>query len=233
MRDRSWLLVSALALAACGSPGDDAGAPDATAGTRGITLAWEALPTLVPAAEAEAATELTEATVRLANVRLVGDAAPGDERTARQSVQLHWTALAAPPDVAFELAPAGLYAQLEFQFTDSDSPGGTALELRGRVAIDGNLEPVLLRADRLPAIDLPLSLALGDGDGRTIVVAADLGALVDVVAWQDRVVRDGVRVLEPSPDGSEGEGDGDGSDAAELVRVRAALPGALHVTIAD
>jgi hypothetical protein len=83
---------------------------DAAPTTEGLTFRFLANPVLPNEADGAFEVVITQARYRLAEVRAIGDAAPGDERTSRQEFEIRFEDGAI--DLPFPLAPQGIYSIL-------------------------------------------------------------------------------------------------------------------------
>lgn len=213
------LLLGALGLAACGGgPGPGSDATDGALGQGGVRMAWATEP-IVGVASPDL--QIDSVTLQIANLRLVGDAAPGDARTSRTALTLTWSATAAPPDVVFDQAPPGLYSALEFELAPEDDgtgTGGPSVDVSGRVRVDGDLSEVTLHDRSEVAIHVALTLDLAAGTAGALTVSTNLGQVLDAVHWQDVPVVGGARVL-------------DDAASADLGDIRQALSEAVTVTV--
>src|SRR5688572_25830696 len=75
-------------------PGDDGGGPgpDAPVGSAGLVIEFRGVPALPASLGGDFDPELQDVRLDLEDVRAVGDAAPGDERTSRDQLRLEWRA---------------------------------------------------------------------------------------------------------------------------------------------
>jgi hypothetical protein len=150
-------------------------------GDSGLELRWTAA-----GLDGDAVT-IDECRLWLADLRIVGDAAPGDDRTylAKAEVKLDG---GAPPTQYFDDAPPGRYSTVDFG-TEGLSDNEPAWRLRGSVRIDGeggDDDPVDLEIEDEEgfARSLPLAgLVLAAGETRRILVEVDLDAVLDGVDW--------------------------------------------------
>src|SRR5450631_992612 len=104
-------------IAAC--HGSDPGAPDGSmldgdgsSSDRGLSITWATSPNTIPGETGGDGLSIASMTFRLANLRVIGDAGPGDTRTSVDSIELDWAAGAKPNAVSFADAPTGLYSRV-------------------------------------------------------------------------------------------------------------------------
>jgi hypothetical protein len=123
--------------------------PDAPAATGGLTFRFLADPLLPTAPEGSFNVSITDAHYELTEVRAIGDAAPGDERTSRSSWEIRFEEGA--NDLVFPTAPQGIYSFLfadveryvlhgtvdksgetyDFEISDEDNEVELAVDLKG------------------------------------------------------------------------------------------------------
>jgi hypothetical protein len=89
---------------------------------------------------------------RIANLRVIGDAGPGDNRTSADSFQVEWAQGMAPAALTFANAPTGLYSHLVF-LADGNLVD-YSYEIEGTAKVDGNVTNFKIH-DRSP---VPVSL---------------------------------------------------------------------------
>jgi hypothetical protein len=128
--------------------------------------------------------------LELRDIRLIGDAAPGDSRTSRDQLKLSWPASAVPV-VSFGNAPPGLYSRLratvrefdvdaQVQRDQDDSPWQLELDTEGNpVQLDIALGDVILPVGGLVTleVDFELDKVLKDIDFGSIEVEDGEGEL--------------------------------------------------------
>jgi hypothetical protein len=97
--------------------------------TSGLYVPWAVRPPLP--AMPEDTIRISHVLLRLDNLRVIGDAGPGDPRTTAVHASLEWQGTRKPAAFAFLTAPPGLYSQvsirLEGDFLDSYVIEGEAL----------------------------------------------------------------------------------------------------------
>lgn len=161
---RGWL--ACVVAAGCGnsaaSNGPDApAAPDGsnTSGT-GLAVRWATEPATIPG-DAGSNIAITSLLFRVANLRVIGDAGPGDTRTSIDAIQLAWAADTVPATVAFDDAPTGVYSRVVLLADGNLS--AYSYEVAGIVKFEGVLTPFTIH-DRAPlAISLDTSAVLDPG----------------------------------------------------------------------
>lgn len=194
-----------------GCPGMDGTVPDGQTGSQGLTLTWRADPS-IPTTQNPS---VTEATLKVRSVRVIGDA--GDSATTKERFELKWSNNTSPQPILFDQAPAGKYAKIDVIIrgfgSDDDS-----LEIAGTVRIAGTDYRYQIedKAQISASITLPSSAILSPGGALSVGVKVNL---------QD-VVRD-IDFASIEPDGNEIKIDED--SPAVLAAVRAALEASLSL----
>ena len=190
-------LIIVFGLAGCSDAPDGPpdGQPDAMPAGGGLIFTWGTDPGLPVRFEDDL--EIAEAAFHLRDVRALGDAAPGDERTSRSAIDLAWSASQQPSPLVFDRAPPGVYSRLELRLGGD----GEAYWLSGRVEEElgeGNEAWVRwdVRDDAALTINVPLEVTLAVGGEATVAIEIDVGALVKDIEWSRVPLRDGVRVLD-------------------------------------
>src|SRR4029079_15907615 len=164
----------ALLLAACSvssgsradsgpDPGEDGGGPgpDAGEGAAGLVLEFHGMPMLTASLGGDFNAELEEVRIVLENVRAVGDAAPGDERTTRDELRLDWYGASdddggdpannEPVLVTFDQAPPGLYSNIYSEVVH--------YRMQGQVEVESNEREFDINDS--PSTALAISISLG------------------------------------------------------------------------
>jgi len=125
-------VVIAGLLAACG---DDSSMPGSDASTGGgLVVTWASAPITPWPGDLGNGLTIERATFAFDNLRIVGDAAPGDPRTSKQAFELVWETTNAPADVGFPDAPGGLYSQLSIRI--DGLVAGPSIEFRGHARVN-------------------------------------------------------------------------------------------------
>jgi hypothetical protein len=177
-------------------PGEDGGGPgsDGGGGAAGLVLEFRGVPELEASLAGDFPAELEQVRIDLENVRAVGDAAPGDERTTRDQLRLEWwgadddgadPANNEPVLVSFNEAPPGLYSNVFAELV--------AYRLEGEVHVgDPDYDFTI---DDAPATPLAISISLGGvtleaGETRQVSIDVSYGPAVSETRW-DEVTPDG------------------------------------------
>lgn len=181
------LLAASLSALLMGCPSDDNGTPDGPpgdGGTQGLTVHWQSTQT-IPTTSDDPAVE--EASLAVRSLRVIGDAASGDEATTRERVSLSWSRDGAPAALRFDQAPSGKYAKIDAVLRGWDGDGndedsGDAFEISGTVRVGSTT----YRYEIEDSSQLAISLPLPDG---TMLSPGGALSLTVRVNWRD-VVKD-------------------------------------------
>jgi hypothetical protein len=111
---RLVLLVGGVAACHTSDPGDGGDGstdPDGAGGGVGLTVPFFTLPTTIPG---QIKTDVTVSRIlfRMASLRVIGDAGPGDTRTSQNTFQLTWSEGMKPASLVFVDAPSGVYSKV-------------------------------------------------------------------------------------------------------------------------
>lgn len=172
-------------------PGEDGGGsdPDAAVGSAGLVLELRGIPALSAELEGDFEAVLEEVRIDLENIRAVGDAAPGDERTSRDELRLEWKGESdgdggdeadnEPVVVTFDQAPPGLYSNV---FAEVKS-----YRLRGELELAEDTERDF-EIDDQPSTPLAISIPLGGvtlevGETRRVIIEVSCADAVLDVPW--------------------------------------------------
>jgi hypothetical protein len=173
-------------------PGEDGGGPgpdDGGGGVAGLVLEFHGVPALTALLDdgsVQFPVELSDVRIDLENVRAVGDAAPGDERTTRDQLRLEWwgaddgdPAQNEVVVVSFTQAPPGLYSNVYAELID--------YRMQGSVEIAEDDERDFEVVDQ-PSTPLAISIPLGGvnleaGETRHLAIDVSCAAAVTEIPW--------------------------------------------------
>lgn len=133
----------------------------------------------------------------LDNLRVVGDAGPGDPRTTASTLELGfaWSASEQRPGaITFDDAPPGLYSQVALVIdgnTSSDS-----YEIRGRVIVDSDEKEFRIEDNNPLAFNVGVDEMLNAGESATIQLRINFKHALDAVDWDTVESDDGRLQLE-------------------------------------
>jgi hypothetical protein len=165
--------------ATMGTPVDGATVGDAPpAGAPGLVVTWS---TKAPV-PGPIATGLTvdSITLKVRNLRAIGDSGNGDSRTSQEESTVAWSATDKPRDVSFPDAPTGLYAKVSFELDGQilDS----SFEVQGTVDVGGTIKHYDIHDRDESNLSLPVALTLlpgGHGDFDLVLDLAPALATID------------------------------------------------------
>ena len=169
-------------------PGEDGGGsdPDAPPGSAGLVLEFRGVPALSARLGGDFDPELEEVRIDLEDVRAVGDAAPGDERTSREQLRLEWWGAGdddggddpnnQPVVVTFDQAPPGLYSNV---FAELKS-----YRMQGEVEIEESERDFEIEDSPALAISIALGgVTLEAGETRRVAIDVSCAVAVRDVPW--------------------------------------------------
>jgi hypothetical protein len=170
---RTALLVGAVAACHTSNSGmNDGGGDDntdASGGATGLSVKWT---TRAPIpGDVRTDLSVTSMLYRIANLRVIGDAGPGDNRTSKDAFIASWDTMQ-PPTIVFATAPTGLYSKVvllaDANFIDY------AYEIYGTVKVNGETHPYKIH-DRTPiGVSLDTSAMLDPGKSAGITIRLDM-----------------------------------------------------------
>jgi hypothetical protein len=214
IRTATFAALVVVGVGACGGAdgaGPDAGTIDAADGAAdggtepgGLHLRLRATPSLPASLGGDHDVTVDQLALVLDDLRLVGDAAPGDARTRIERAELEW-----PGDdvrtFRFPEAPPGVYAYVLATIDRFRFAGEVTLEGEEREGEDHEYELEDEQASLALSIALP-DLVLEPGGERTIDLIVDVAAVVGPIDWSaapteedeieledDHPIMDGVR----------------------------------------
>ncbi len=184
------------AVAGCGTGTDIVDALDAPGpGSVGLILEWEAKPSIPGPISGD--NTVTAIKLITENLRVVGDAGPGDPRTQVGSLELDWDQAGVPPAVLFPDAPPGLYSQVVLKLEGDESGDDEAYEIRGTAKVGDDLEDFAILDDEILSIVVDCNVQLQANEQKTIRMEIDFGAAINEVDFSALPVKSNRRVLEP------------------------------------
>lgn len=127
---------------------------------------------------------LQAARITMIDLRLIGDAAAGDERTSRDQVDLRWES-AEPVAVNYPDAPPGIYSTVRATVV--------AFELDGQVEIDGGplLDFEVEHESTSESIEFELNTRLEPGVPLLLEVFVDLRHIAEEIPFDELEVEEG------------------------------------------
>jgi hypothetical protein len=145
---------------AMGSGDDDGGG-----GTSGLNVVWTSTPGVIPGMVRDGLT-LETVKFRVDNLRVIGDAGPGDTRTAKMSFDVKWDTSHQPETVQFEDAPSGHYSTLSVQIDGHIIDN--SYELGGHVTLGTTVWEYEIQDRNVLDVSLAVGKTLDPGGGATV-----------------------------------------------------------------
>lgn len=133
------------------TPLDGAG----SSGTAALSIRWKAVPGDWPG-NINSKVRIEEARFSFDNLRVIGDAGPGDPRTTETTFEVRWNSDTSPDAIEFDNAPIGLYSQLSLQIAGRDL-SKNSYEIRGTADLGDRMEFRI--EDKLP---MPIALSIDE-----------------------------------------------------------------------
>jgi len=145
----------------------DPGTPDAPngSGASGMHVTWASDPTPIPG-NVENWLTLESATFAFDNLRVIGDAGPGDPRTTATTFPIKWDATTSPAPIDFPDAPTGLYSKVSFQIDGHLTT--SSVHLKGQVDLGGTWVPYKIEDGDALSLSLDINRTLDPGGSQTI-----------------------------------------------------------------
>ncbi len=100
------------------------------------------------------------------NLRVIGDAGPGDPRTTATSFQLRWDTTTTPPPIDFPDAPSGLYSKVSLQI--DGLVVNASYRLKGKVNLNGTWNAYDVEDHDALSLSLDIDRTLAPGGTATI-----------------------------------------------------------------
>ncbi len=193
-RAHSLIIVFTAFVVACGTdpgPGTgDAGADAMETPMGGLRLLFDSVPDIPDSAGGPFDARIDTATIRLRNLRAIGDAAPGDERTRVEDLTLRWTDETQPGAVVFANAPLGLYSQVAAEIVEYTITGSVKImDVTYPFEIEDNPPPISVVA----SIDGTMVSA---GEVEDVTIKIQIGDVVTDIDWADQEIEDNMIELE-------------------------------------
>jgi hypothetical protein len=210
------LIAASLLLVAC--PGDPTDNPvdaptdgDGSLPGNGLTIDTNTNHG-IPASIGDGNIKIEEVWISTRSIRAIGDAAPGDERTTKLDVGLHWDDEDDPDKFTFDRAPSGRYSTVRLQVAAPESGDqDAAFQIKGEVKIDDTFRKFEVDSETSSfQISVAVDTVLPAGGTAEIDLELVLEGLVDTIDFTLITPDgDGVRVIDDSD--------------SEMAIVRAAL----------
>jgi hypothetical protein len=160
------------------------------AGHAGLQVTWSAT---IPGAVTSDVT-VSSLLFRIAYLRVIGDAGPGDDRTSVDSIQVGWSQDGAPQAIMFADAPTGLYSHVAF-LADGNLVD-YSYEISGTTKVDGNVKPFAIH-DRSPLpVSLDTSVTLDPNQVASVGIDVHLDQALQSLDWSKLNNQNGTLTLD-------------------------------------
>jgi hypothetical protein len=166
----------------------------------GLTITWATSPNTIPGdtnGDGVDGNSIASMKFRLANLRVIGDASAGDNRTSVDSLELDWATGMKPSSVSFPDAPTGLYSKVILL---ADGIVDYSYELAGTTKLDGNSLPYRIH-DRSPlAISLDTSAMLEPNQTASLEITIRIDQALQSLDFHKLSNQNGTLVLDTFDD---------------------------------
>jgi hypothetical protein len=135
---------------------------------------------------------------RVANLRVIGDAGPGDNRTSADSFQVQWAQGMTPATETFADAPSGLYSHIVF-LADGNLVD-YSYEIEGTAKVDGNITNFKIH-DRSPLpVSLDTSTTLEPNQATSLAIVVRVDQALTSLDWSKLNNQNGTLTLDTFDD---------------------------------
>ncbi|HSN25612.1 MAG TPA: hypothetical protein VLT45_04985 [Kofleriaceae bacterium] len=155
-------------------------------------MAFTSDPTPIPATLNDGFT-LDLAVFKFDNLKVIGDAGPGDPRTTANNFEVKWDNQSAPAPVVFGSAPTGLYSKVSFQIDGhliNDS-----YVMKGTATVNGTTYPYEVEDRNALSLSLDCNGQLAAGGNATITLKFAFKDALESVNWSAVPIDDGTLEL--------------------------------------
>ncbi|MBV8756237.1 MAG: hypothetical protein JO257_03110 [Deltaproteobacteria bacterium] len=193
---RCGLLAGSLVACHTSSPaGPDGATPDGggSGGGTGLHVAFTSDPTPIPATLDNGFT-LDSVLFRFDNLKVIGDAGPGDPRTTATRFTTKWDSQSTPTEIDFGDAPTGVYSKVSFQIDGhliDDS-----YELQGHVTVAGTSYPFEVEDRSSLSLSLDCNRMLAAGGMNTIKLKLAFKDALETINWSNARNHDGTLTVD-------------------------------------
>lgn len=165
---------------------------DGSGGTAGLHVAFTSDPTPIPA-QVDTGFTLDLVAFKFDNLKVIGDAGPGDPRTTANDFAVKWDAQTTPAPIDFTTAPTGLYSKVSFQIDGhliDDS-----YVFKGNVTVSGTSYPFEIEDRNTVSLSLDCNRMLDAGGNDTITVKFAFKDALESIDWSNVHNHEGVLEL--------------------------------------
>ena len=197
---RTLLLLGGIVACHASSPATNPDAAPPTgdgsnAGHEGLEVRWSAA---IPGAVTSDIT-VSSLLFRVASLRVIGDAGPGDDRTSADTFKVSWTQGSTPDPLEFADAPTGLYSHVAF-LADGNLID-YSYEIQGMAKLNGNPTPFYIH-DRSPLpVSIDTSATLDPNQITSIAIDVSLDQALQSVDWSHLDNNNGTLTLDTFDNG--------------------------------
>ena len=153
---------------------------DGSGATAGLHVAFESDPAPIPSL-LDTGFTLETVVFKFDNLKVIGDAGPGDPRTTASNFIVKWDDQTTPPPIDFSSAPTGLYSKVSFQI-DGHLIDDSYI-VRGHVTVSGTSYPFKVEDRSSLSASLDCNLMLEAGGNETIKVKIAFKDALESVNW--------------------------------------------------
>jgi hypothetical protein len=193
---RCGVLAGSLVACHTSAPGGPDGAmPDSggSGGTAGLHVAFTSEPTPIPSV-LDTGLSLDLVVFKFDNLKVIGDAGPGDPRTTANNFEVKWDASTSPSPIDFVTAPTGLYSKVSFQI-DGHLIDESYI-LKGHVTVSGTSYPFEVEDRNTLSLSLDCNRMLEAGGTDTITVKFAFKDALESVDWANVNMHEGMLELD-------------------------------------
>lgn len=167
---RCGLLAGLLVACHTSDPAAPDGSVDGSAGAAGLHVTFSS-ETAIPG-NVEDWLTLDDAMFAFDNLKVLGDAGPGDTRTTATTFSVRWDSSTTPMPIDFTDAPTGLYSKLSFQIDGHVSD--ESYRMHGQVYLGGVWTPYEIEDRNALSLSLDIDRMLQPGGSATLDLVVKL-----------------------------------------------------------
>jgi hypothetical protein len=175
-------------------PGPDA-AGDGIGGTGGLVVQWGSVPETWPG-DLGGGMTIERASFSFDNLRVVGDAGPGDPRTTASGFMVRWDDDTTPSDLMFSDAPSGLYSQVSMAIDGHLST--ETFDIRGHVNVSGTDYEYRIDGDNALAVTVLIDKTLTPPATATVTLKINFGVALGALDFSTLDIDNGRIELDDS-----------------------------------
>lgn len=186
---RCGLLAGLLMACHTSDPGTPDGAPDGNEpGSPGLHVRWSSEPATYPG-NLEDWLTVDSVQFMVEDLKVIGDAGPGDLRTTKAIFQLKWDAGSSPDMIDFSDAPTGLYSKVSMQLDGHLIV--PSLEIKGHVNVEGTLLEYEVEDRNAVSLSLDINRMLQPGGSATVALVLNLHDALTSIDYKSLTIDQG------------------------------------------